>query len=64
MMAMFIALWLLTGLVVARLAYIEARQIGVRIAPLWYAGLVCLGPVVAFAALLAGEVESVLREMA
>lgn len=63
MTAIIVALWLASGLIIARLAYLEAERVGVRVAPLWWAGLVLLGPTTALAALLAGEIAAVIEEV-
>lgn len=63
MTAIIVALWLACGLVIARLAYLEAAHAGVRVAPLWWAGLVLLGPATALAVLLVGETASLLEEV-
>lgn len=64
MTAIIVALWLASGLLIARLAYLEAERIGVRVAPLWWAGLVLLGPATALAVLVVGETASLLEEVA
>lgn len=57
------AAWLICGLLVAYLAWKESRQIGKSIAPLWYVGLIALGPATILAVLLAGETESIIEEI-
>lgn len=64
MTAIIVALWLAAGLIIARLAYLEAERVGVRVAPLWWAGLVLLGPATALAVLVVGETASLLEEVA
>lgn len=64
MTMIIVVLWLACGLLIARLAYLEAAHAGVRIAPLWWVGLVLLGPATALAVLVVGETASLLEEVA
>lgn len=55
MYLMIITLWFTCGAITARLVSLEAQKERLTIPTLWYPGLVLLGPITAFCALIAGE---------
>lgn len=60
---LILAVWLICGLLVNYLVWRESRRLGKRVAPLWYLGLMILGPTTILAVLLAGESESIIEEV-